>query len=218
METIVAALLGPALAALFAWGIGSFITDRWDEAKRRRDLDLRALSEFYQAYGEFLGVWRLWASYKRYGETSGPPADTQWLCLSRASDVESRLEALLIRTTAERTLCAQQQELLACFREAYQRLRECIRRDKELRWFTRTSPTGREYREYQAFKDLSSSIANLLQEDRPKRGLLRRSVTAGVPSASESRRAWTYVTSGREKNRWLERSEELMKSLAPKDQ
>jgi hypothetical protein len=214
MVTIVAAVLGPVIAAALAWGIGSFITDRWDETKRRRDLDLSAVSEFYLAYGEFLGVWRLWSSYKRYEGTSRPPEGTQWLCLSRASEVESRLEALLIRTTTERPLSPDQRELLACFREAYQRLRESIRSDQDLTWFTRTGKDTAEFREYQAFKELSNSFAHLLQQDRPKLGLLSRRSTSDIPTREDSRQAWLYVTSGRDKDRWLERTERLMPSVS----
>jgi hypothetical protein len=216
MATIVAALLGPIIAALLAWGIGSFITDRWDETKRRRDLDLSAVSEFYLAYGEFLGVWRLWSTCKRYGQTSKPPAYAQWLCLSRASAVESRLEALLIRTTMERSLSADQRELLACFREASQRLRESIRKNQDLNWFTRRHENSLEFREYRAFKELSAVFAQLLQQQRPKIALLSRRATAGIPTPKESRQAWLYVTSGKDKHDWLRRAEsKLMLSPTP---
>jgi hypothetical protein len=218
MATIAAALIGPMIAAVLAWGVGSFITDRWDEMKRRRDLDLTALSEFYLAYGEFLDVWHLWASCKRHGRTSYPPEDAQWICLSRASAVESRLEALLIRTITERSLSAEQLELLACFREASQRLRESIRSNHELRWFTRTGERSLEVREYRAFKELSAFFAQLLQQQRPKLSLLSRRTGEESPTSEESRRAWLHVTSGKDKEKWLERAEPILRCSKSTDQ
>jgi hypothetical protein len=210
VATIVAAILAPLITAVLAWGVGSLITDRWDEMKGRRDLDLLAVSEFYVSYGEYVAVWRLWSARKRYEDTAHPPGDVQWLLLSRASDVESRLEALLIRCTTERSLSQNQQEQLACFREASQQLRESIRSDSALNWFSSGGESSREYRGYQAFKGLSASFAHMLQQPRPRVRLLRGRTTAGLPTVKESRDAWRYVSSGAHKDQWLERAESCL--------
>jgi uncharacterized protein with ACT and thioredoxin-like domain len=54
--------LGVALLTLLlGWLVGTRITSRWEEDKKRRELRLEALSRFYELYGEFYAVWKLWA-------------------------------------------------------------------------------------------------------------------------------------------------------------
>jgi len=46
-----------ALVTLLAgWFIGQRITDRWERARKQRELDLSALGELYSSYGEFYAV------------------------------------------------------------------------------------------------------------------------------------------------------------------
>src|SRR4051812_4936981 len=128
------ALLTVALTSVLAWLIGTRITYRWDEVKRRRELDLAAVASFYRYYGAFLKVWRIWNSHKIGSAFCPAPADVQWQCLQSASEVEGDLEGLLVKIASERRLTDRDLELLGCFRESFHCLRECIREDKPLAW------------------------------------------------------------------------------------
>lgn len=207
MASMSAAIVAPLVAAVLAWVVGPVITARWDEMKRRRDLDLSAVAEFYDSYGEFVAVWRLWSAHKQCKDTVRSPSDIQWLCLSRAVAAESRIEALLIRSTTERSLSQNQQGQLACFREATQQLRESIRSDRDLNWFNTGGEESSAYREYRAFKNLSASFAHMLQQPRPKVRFLRSRPSAGLPTAQQGRNAWQFISSGEHENSWLERAE-----------
>lgn len=195
------ALLAVALTSVLAWLIGTQITYRWDEVKRRRELDLAAVANFYKCYGAFLKVWRIWNSHKIGSAYCPAPTDVQWQCLQSASEVEGDLEGLLIKIVSERRLNDRDLELLGCFREALHCLRERIREDKPLAWFSRTAENSPEFRQYQAFKTLAMYLAGLLQYTQepwvfgPRR--------KGIPSEAERIKALLAITAGTLKRDWL---------------
>jgi hypothetical protein len=192
-------LLVVVITAALGWGIGTQVSFRWDDAKRKRDLDLAAIARFYDSYGEFLEVWRLWNTHKRHG-SGVPHAEVRWTCLQHASAVEGRFESLLVKLTVERRLSAREIVLLGCFREASQCLRERIRVDQQLDWSTRVSTDAREYRQYQAFKCLAAFLAEMLQRNRTRWVVGQRSTDS--PSEVERRQALLAVTVGERRLRW----------------
>jgi hypothetical protein len=203
--------LGTALiGAALAYGIGVQVTERWDERKRRREADLAALAEFYRLYGDFFATWKLWNAHKRFAQTVASPEHAQWSLMQRAADTEGGFEALLVKVVAERKLKPPDIELLGCFREGYQTLRETIRKNKALGWRA-TEPPGNKppnpdynptdpqtgYRQYRAFKLIAQQFAVQLAEY-PKRHTRRV-----PPSEADARSKILEVTDRTTfKNEW----------------
>lgn len=60
---IIKAILNLAIALLTlgsGWIVGNRISAKWDERKKRRELDLPAFNSFYSIYGNFFAVWKIW--------------------------------------------------------------------------------------------------------------------------------------------------------------
>ncbi|MET8012887.1 hypothetical protein ABZU86_13410 [Streptomyces sp. NPDC005271] len=198
-------LLTVIVTSVLAWVLGTQITYRWDEVKRRRDLDLAAVSEFYRCYGAFLQTWRLWNTHHRNLGPGVAPDDVQWQCLERAAVVEGDFEGILVKVVSERRLTDRDIQLLGSFREAYQCLRERIREGEELRWFSRCQPEMLEFRQYRAFKSLSMYVAALLQERGTSWLVGHRRRDA--PSEPERITALLGVTVGTRRGDWVEVAE-----------
>jgi hypothetical protein len=47
------ALWAAVLTSVLAWFVGTQVAYRWDEVKRRRELDLAALNDLYESAGGF---------------------------------------------------------------------------------------------------------------------------------------------------------------------
>jgi hypothetical protein len=189
--------LGVALLTLgLGWLLGNGITSRWEEVKVRRALQLAALERFYQLYGEFYAVWKLWSVYKN--PTQGPNDERDpsmvWGLLERAAEVEGGFESILVRLTQEPDV-----QELASFRESYQCLRESIRSDQALDWKANPSK-GEPALKYKEFKRLASRVAHLLSYT--TRGIVRR---PPLPSLSEATKALVGVTSVEFRGNWWAR-------------
>ncbi|MFJ2033565.1 hypothetical protein [Streptosporangium sp. NPDC087985] len=164
IPNLVVALLTLSLG----WFVGNRLTARWDERKKRRELDLVALSVFYEIYGQFFAIWKLWS-----GARKGLPENDEFRreVLGRAAEAEGRLESLLVRIASERDLSDRDCILVGCFRQGFQSLRESIRNNEDLRsrLYTMSGKerlpvrwTGSEAPPYIAFKALAAYTANLL--------------------------------------------------------
>jgi hypothetical protein len=165
-------VVGAILASALAWLLGAPIAYRWDDLKRQRESDLAARNEFYRLYGEFFTTWKLWNTYKgRSSKTAitSAPDHMQWSLLMQAEKAEGGFEALLVKMASERDLDAEDLRLLACFREAYQSLREHIRENRSLEWWatekTATPARQRGFQEYRVFKALAQYFATKLATD-----------------------------------------------------
>jgi hypothetical protein len=162
IPTLVVALV----TLVLGWLLGNRIAARWEEVKKRRALELEALGKFYQLYGEFYSIWKLWTVHKaqsKYLIGYQRDPDKVWQLLERAAEVEGGFESLLVRLTQERTLKPDDIDQLSRFREAYQCLRESIRADRNLDWKANPS-RGASALKYQAFKRLASRLASLLSQ------------------------------------------------------
>jgi hypothetical protein len=151
------------IGSLLAWVIGSHVAYRWDDRRRRRESDLAALATFYKTYGEFFATWKVWNAYKRADCALEVTPQVQAELLDRASAVEGAFESLLVKIASERRLGRKDKLMLGCFREGYQRLRERIREDQQLAWWS--SGTSNGMREYRAFKGLAEYVAFMLEQD-----------------------------------------------------
>lgn len=194
------AFFSAVVGSSLAWLIGNEISYRWDERRRRRETDFAALQTFYRAYGDFFATWKLWDAHKRSSATVAP-ADVQWRLLERAEEAEGAFETLLVKIVSERRLNDVEREVVGAFRQGYQALREHIRDDQMLAWWsTPSNDTG--YEEYRAFKELAARVAVLVATS-PGRRSTR-------PTADEAAKELVAVTaSDRHRGRWVDRAQRL---------
>jgi hypothetical protein len=179
--TISTAIFWPVAVAV----VGGLLSLLWDWIKRRRESDIESREAFYTAYAEFFTTWKLWDAYKNH-QCASAPSDVQWRLLEKAEDAEASFEALLVKLTAERKLSESDCRELSAFRQAHQTLREKIRSDKALDWWTiRGEKPGLGHCQYSAFKALSGHVAALIVR-RPRRFWIvpRRRPSAGEATVS----------------------------------
>jgi len=191
MDDLLRTAVGAVLASLLAWIVGTRVAYRWDDLRRRRESDLADRAEFYRLYGEFFAVWKLWDTHVTRPSLE-VPSGVQWELLTRGGHVEGGFEALLVKVASERRLSNREVTLLACYRQAYQRLRERIRDGRRLEWWAMNKPgRGPGYLEYQTFKALTEFFASLLAREEV-RGWFRLSPP---PSSDEAIRRILGATS-----------------------
>ncbi len=92
--------------------------------------------------------------------------------LEKAEHAEGSFEALIVELTSESRLTPGDCDCLAAFRLGYHSLREKIRSNQRLEWWTTTRGGEEQYRELRAFKALGEYFAFLLV--RRPRWFLRR--------------------------------------------
>lgn len=127
----------------FGWLVGQRLTVYWAIRQKRRELELSAVNEFYRLYGEFFAVWKLWSYYLGFAWADDNlrfPDVTRWELLQRASAAEGALESLFVKLSSERKLFDEDIEVLGRFRQAYQTLRESIRDNENLGWYSQNHP------------------------------------------------------------------------------
>ena len=65
------------------WLIGQRVSDRWEQARKRRELDMSALGELYRCYGEFYAIWKAWNRYCHLKDPSVAAPHAGWDLLLR---------------------------------------------------------------------------------------------------------------------------------------
>jgi hypothetical protein len=146
------------LGLLLTWFIGLNITTRWNIRQKQRELDLSAVEQFRNLYGEFLTVYRLWlTTLKDDTKDDSLKETTRWDLLKRASDAEGKVESLLMKLAIERRLTPENTEVLGKFRQGYQSLREFIQDGNSHSWGSSN------YRDtYETFKSLSCQAGAMI--------------------------------------------------------
>jgi hypothetical protein len=132
------------------------LTDRWERARKQRELDLSALGELYRSYGEFYAVWKLWNRYRESKGDRFAKPDIPWELLLRATAAEAGIEALLVKIVTERELAPDEIDALGALRQSYHGLRDVIGQGEGLGWHSSAN------REYTAFKGLQTRVAGIL--------------------------------------------------------
>jgi hypothetical protein len=147
-----------ALVLLLGWFIGQRLTYSWNVKQKRRELQLSSAQQFYLAYGEFFSVWKLW---NRIDRVDAAFSDRRWELHKRAASAEAIIEGTLVKLSSELILTEPQVAVLACFRQAFQQLRQAIRENQVLPW------SHGEHPEYRAFEHLAVNTAILLGGEWP---------------------------------------------------
>ncbi|GAA0379452.1 hypothetical protein GCM10009530_32600 [Microbispora corallina] len=192
------------ITLVLGWLVSNRLTARWDERKKRRELDLLALGVFYEVYGEFFAIWKTWSNAPK---SLHEDDDFGRTLLDRAAETEGKLESLLVRLASERKLSDRDCTLLGCFRQAVQSLRESIREKTELRsrvtWHGRPlvaiSWYGSDAPPYLAFKALAAFAADLLSKS-----------SDPDTKAETAYSALKKITSNRLERIWLEEASRLL--------
>lgn len=187
-QEVVKAALSAGVAAVtlgLGWFIGQRLSAMWALRQKLRELDLSSAAEFARLYGEFVAIWKLW-NYLREGSARGGTEDVRWSLMQRAADMEAGFEALLVRVCSERTLNVGTCDKLGLLRQAFQHLRECLRKNESVAW------SRSEHPQYLAFKQLACLFENLLASDRKWT----------VPTAESAARALKEITSNRHEDKW----------------
>lgn len=87
-KAVPSAVTGLFLLAL-GWLVTARITAFWDHRKKERELGLAALERFYDLYGEFFAVWKLWETLlPRVGPLEPEKTKDRMDLLQRAAAVE----------------------------------------------------------------------------------------------------------------------------------
>lgn len=185
-----------AVGALLALGIGKAISEYWEVRKKRRELELSTLNDFYRQYGEFFAVWKLWNQHLAGSPSVSEPQDVGWKLLERASAIEAGIEATLVKISAERSLTDEDIQNLGLLRQAFKSLRRIMRKGKELDW------DYSEHEEYLAFKRLACRLTSLMLTSNKER----------KPTAEEAADALVKMTANTNESLWNEfRRKEMAK-------
>jgi hypothetical protein len=144
------------ITLIAGWLIGQRVTDHWEQARKRRELDMSALGELYRCYGEFYAIRKAWNRYCHLTDPSVDPPHTGWDLLLRVTAAEGSVEALLTKMVTERELGGTELDALGALRQAYHQLRLAIRKDQPLSW------NYSAHQDYTAFKGLQTLVAELL--------------------------------------------------------
>jgi len=198
VSALTVALFTVLVGSILAWLIGTQVTYLWDDQKRRRESDLAAVATFYRLYGAFFATWKLWSAYKDSEGSIGVPDNPRWLLLEKAEVAESGFEALLVKLASERILNTTDENMLGCFREGYQTLRESIEGNRKLPWKATDSEDATKhsgFAEYRAFKALAGYVSHLIAVP-PKRDLTKRLLkpTVAQPDVTEAIGAFRRIT------------------------
>jgi hypothetical protein len=163
--TVGATALAGAAVAIVAVFLAWLVTDRYAAARERvqarRERDLAAAADFYQLLGNFFAAWKTWEFHSR--DRTHPVSDQRHSELvSEAAAAEGAYEAFVVRVVLEHDLSYDQKAALWCLRFALKQLRFAMRQGEPLRWWRSGSGPG--HREYQAYKELVSIVAEILTE------------------------------------------------------
>jgi len=193
--------LGVSLATLaLGWGVGARITAGWDQKKKRRELTMTATDAFYRSYGEFFAIWKEWSASRIALAGSGDvDKATRSQLLSRAAVAEGAVEALLLKLAMERQLTPADVEILGCFRQAYQVMRESIRDNRPIgfgndAWHSSEAPG------YAVFKGLATRLAQIVAREH------------GIPDEVAAQQAFHAITSNRFESDWVRIGQQFLNS------
>ncbi|RSO09995.1 hypothetical protein DMH26_00400 [Streptomyces sp. WAC 05379] len=195
IESVGAPLLTVALTLGGGWFVTTRVTDRWEQLKKNREMDLAAAQDFQRLYGEFVAIWKTWNSLTDGHTTITAPEHVGWGCLERATAVEGQIEALLAKLAAERFLTEEKIDVLGGVRQAFKVVRRNIKRGEPIGWWSSTSEP------YTAIKALSAAVSVLLSTV-PKSTIR--------PSAAVAARNFREITSNRHETLWTDTARRIV--------
>ncbi|WP_328665549.1 hypothetical protein OG905_01005 [Streptomyces sp. NBC_00322] len=188
IESVGAPLITVAATLGGGWLVTTRVTDRWEQVKKSREMDLAAAQDFQRLYGEFVAVWKTWNSLTDGHTPVTTPEHVGWGCLERATAAEGQIEALMAKLAAERFLTEDEIDMLGGVRQAFKVVRRSIKQGRPIGW----SSSGAE--PYMAIKTLSAATSVLLSTA-PR--------TRNGPSAAVAARNFRGITDNRHEASWI---------------
>ena len=158
------AIIAAVISTLIGGLIVGVISSRWARSQKLRELDFATLEQFQQLYGEFFALYHLWDDFKR-GLFQGFESSQKEIAkdiIERAYSMEGRMEAVLTKIAAEKELSLNEIDSLGRFRQAFQRMRKHVSRDKPFNWDCDF------HREYASLKIHASRAADIILFGRPR--------------------------------------------------
>lgn len=180
--------LAIALISLaFTWLIGHRLTTYWALRQKRKELALIAIERFYGHYGEFCAIWKLWnQALKELASTPDKLEERRRSLLDRATAMEAGVEAMLLKVASEQLLSVGEQAELGNLRQAFQVVRECIRDNHPIAYWSSESS------QYIEFKRLACAFGTILGSSRSRR----------EPNPEEAATAFSEITSNKYEAPW----------------
>ncbi|MFD5516918.1 hypothetical protein [Streptomyces sp. NPDC127066] len=176
------------------WLVTTRVTDRWEQIKQSREMDLNAAQDFQRLYGEFVSIWKSWDSLKGSHSPVTAPEHPGWAYLERASAMEGQIEALMAKLAAERFLAEEQIDILGGVRQAFKEVRGSIHRGEPLGWWSS------EVEQYAALKSLSAAMSVIIGET---------SWLKSRPDVTTAARNFKEITSNRHEISWIHTAQRL---------
>ena len=159
IKDIIGWFVTPIITIFIAWAFGHRLTAKWGDWQKRREQVRDAANGFYKLYGEFFAIWKLWNYSLGQKMNDEDLIERQWKLLERAAAAEASMETTMVKLASERILTDAEMAMLGRFRQAYQCLRQSIKRGKRLDWSYDKHP------EYLAFKHLATGVSHLVSTE-----------------------------------------------------
>jgi hypothetical protein len=153
-EKLAVAATGPVISAIAALAVGTWLTGKWTERQKKRELELDMANRFYSSYGAFRAIWREWNYYWEFERDQ--LATKKAALFARACEAEGALEAVFLKLSSERRLSREDLATLGNLRQAYQVLRERIRDDEFIDY------GSTQQSDYLEFKRLATYLGSLI--------------------------------------------------------
>ena len=180
-----------------AWFVGNALAARWQLIRKRKEMELETAQRFYEHYGEFFAIWKLWNQWlEDLGGTQTDLLEERRKELyDRAAAMEGALEATLLKVASEIVLSDSEQKTLGQLRQAFGVVRYCIKNRKKIPYYSSHNEM------YLKLKQLSTEFGLLLAKPLTRSW---SSILASVPmpTTQQAKDAWEEITHNKYEEEW----------------
>jgi len=176
-------IAGPLLTAILAYLVGNRVSAYWDYKKKRRELSIISMKEFNNCYGQFYTLWKKW-NYTIKDENCTD--ERKISIMDEVLKMEANMETLFITIANERRLSIKEKKYLGQFRQAFQQLRNHIKKKEELDW------SYQDIHDYRSFKILAIYVGRIVSD----------LGNGKKPTEKEAEKNLFMITSGEWERKW----------------
>jgi hypothetical protein len=150
-------LVSGALLLLITWKFGQRILVQWEGRKKRQEVDIATSKDLQNLYAEAKQISRTWRSLVKLNcnTAANITAEKHWELQTRAIEVESKYEAIVVKLATERKLSDGDIRFLGLLRQAFQQIRDDIMDRKEHLFIGKDSG-------YPLFNALASDVGRIV--------------------------------------------------------
>ncbi len=202
MEFLESRLFISIISLLGVWFVGNAIATRWQIVKREKEIVLETAQKFYDTYGEFYAVWKIWNHHVRGQKAAGDIISKKigLELFKRASEMEGDIEATLLKMAAEFHLTDINCQELGELRQAFGLVRYCINHKVEIPF------THDGHALYKELKFLSSSFGTQLTRPMDL-NITEIFCPKAKPTKEEAFNAWAKITDNVHEKSWKDKIE-----------